>query len=194
MVGCKGEASIAIRGDSTAIASRSGLAKIFNLAPFLDWKRWWVIVASDLDRNPFNDGVGGQDIRKMRVKMENDFVHRGITTIIYDRRNDGEDARAYIAELSAAVATLQTKHFLIMPQVPKSAGDKEAEDQVLAMQFIDKEVLARWPDNTLSPSERVQFLEELADDKTRLDKLHRNEQGQAIEAKWIGRWLKEHGF
>ncbi len=121
----------------------------------------------------------------MRVKMEADREHRKITTIIYDRRNDDEDAQAYVADLSAAIATLQTDHFLIMPQVPQSAGKPETPDQIAAMAAIDEAVLSKWPNNTFSPGDRAQFLGELSADDTRFDGLHRNEKGQAIEARWI---------
>lgn len=194
LVACGVEETIAIRGDSTAIASRSGIAKVFNLMPSWDWKRWWVVVSSDLGRKPFNDGVGGQDIRTMRAKMEADQSHRKVTTVIYDRRNDGEDAVSYVSELSAAVATLQTDQFLIMPQVPKSSGFRETEDQTAAMAEIDRRVLEMWPSNTLSLAERKAFLAELETDETRLDGLHRNETGQAIEARYIGGWLKQRGW
>ncbi len=194
LVSCGGEDTLAIRGDSTAIASRNGIAKVYNLLPSWDGKRWWVIVSSELGRKPFNDGVGGQDMHTMRAKMEADHEHRKITTIIYDRRNDDEDAQAYVADLSAAVATLQTDHFLIMPQVPQSAGKPETPDQIAAMAEIDRQVLARWPNNTFSPAERQAFLAELSADDTRFDGLHRNEKGQQIEARWIGGWIKKRGW
>lgn len=39
LVACGIEEGLAIRGDSTAIASRAGLAKAFNLIPSWDRKR-----------------------------------------------------------------------------------------------------------------------------------------------------------
>ncbi len=194
LAGCGAEDSLAIHGDSTAIASRSGFAKVFNIAPSWDWRRWWVIVSSDMDRKPYNDGVGGQNMHTMRVKMEADHAHTKITTIIYDRRNDDEDAQAYVADLSAAVASLQTDHFLILPQVPQSRGKQETQDQTKAMAEIDRQVLALWPKNTFSPAERQTFLAELSPDDTRFDGLHRNGKGQGIEARFIESWLKQRGW
>ena len=71
LAGCSAPV-MAVRGDSTAIASREGAAKAFNLAPSLDGKRWWNIVRrTNFGGKPaFNDGVGGQDIQTMREKME----------------------------------------------------------------------------------------------------------------------------
>lgn len=188
--GCD-EPALAVRGDSTAIASRSGLAKIWNVYPAWDTYRWWVIVGKSFTprRAVFNDGVGGQSIQTLRDKMVADQEHRALPTVIYDRRNDGEDASQYVAALREEVATLQTPDFLILPQVPRSAGFPEPPDQTAAMTEIDRQVFALWPENTFSPSDRDAFLAELATDDTRLDGLHRNEKGQAIEAKWIGNWL-----
>lgn len=194
LVGCEGSDTLAVRGDSTAIASRSGLAKIFNFAPSWDWKRWWVMVAADLGRKPFNDGVGGQDIRTMRDKMIADQKHRMITTIIYDRRNAGEEPLQYIADLKDAIATLTTDHFLVMPQVPQSHRLPESDEQRAAMAEIDRQVLLLWPRNTFSPEERTAFLAELDADDTRIDGLHRNENGQLIEARYIGGWIKQRGW
>ncbi len=188
--GCD-EPALAVRGDSTAIASRDGLAKIWNAYPAWDAHRWWVIVGKTFtpQRAVFNDGVGGQSIQTLRDKMVADQDHRGLPSVIYDRRNDGEDATQYVAALKEAIATLKTRDFLILPQVPRSEGFPEPPDQSAAMAEIDRQVLALWPGNTFSPSERAAFLGELAPDDTRLDGLHRNEKGQAIEARWIGHWL-----
>lgn len=190
LTGCN-EPALAVRGDSTALASRSGLSKIWNLYPAWDAQRWWVIVGKSFapQRAVFNDGVGGQSIRTMRDKMLADQTHRALPTVIYDRRNDEEDAAQYVAALGEAIATLTTQDFLILPQVPRSASFPEPPDQSAAMAEIDRQVLALWPDNTFPPSQREAFLAELASDDTRLDGLHRNEKGQAIEAKWIGWWL-----
>lgn len=151
-------------------------------------------VSSYLGRKPFNDGVGGQDIRTMREKMQADQAHRRVTTVIYDRRNDGEDPALYVSDLRAAVATLETDRFLIMPQVRKSRGVQETDDQIAAMDDIDRRVLEVWPSNTFSLDERKAFLAELEADETRFDGLHRNETGQEIEARYIGRWLKQRGW
>jgi hypothetical protein len=195
IAGCD-EPTLAIRGDSTAIASRSGLAKAWNLHPAWDAKRWWVIVAHEFSppRTTFNDGVGGQDIRTMRDKMLADHDHRTVTTIIYDRRNNGEEPTQYVTDLKRAVATLTTDHFLIMPQVPQSRGNPETSDQIASMAEIDRQVLAAWPQNTFSPLDREAFLAALDPDDTRIDGLHRNEKGQLIEAAWIGRWLRSRNW
>ncbi len=117
--------------------------------------------------------------------MEKDENHRYVTTIIYDRRNDGEDPKEYIEDLSRAISCLKTERFLILPQVPQSFGRTESQEQISAMREIDDAVVAKWPKNTFSIPERSSFLSDLSDDSTRIDGLHRNEKGQAIEAKWI---------
>ncbi|MET3612405.1 hypothetical protein ABID16_000710 [Rhizobium aquaticum] len=185
------EPGLAVHGDSTALASRSGLAKIWNFHPSWDTRRWWVIVGKSFtpQRTPYNDGVGGQTMQTMRDKMLADSDHRALPTVIYDRRNDNEDPAQYVATLKEAVATLSTRDFLILPQVPRSAGSPETPEQIAAMAEIDRQVLSLWPDNTFSPSDRKAFLAELAPDDTRIDGLHRNEKGQEIEARWIGGWL-----
>lgn len=190
------EPQIAVHGDSTAIGSRDGLAKIWNLAPSWDDKRWWTILGNSYDpnREVFNDGVGGQSIVTLRDKMVSDLAHRSLPTIIYDRRNTGETADAYMTNLTAAIATLETDRFLIMPQVPQSAGKPESVEQIGAMVEIDAAVLAKWPNNTFSPEERALFFAALQPDDTRADGLHRNEKGQAIEAEFIGRWLHERNW
>jgi hypothetical protein len=193
--GCS-EPSLAVRGDSTAIGSREGVAKIWNLAPSYDYKRWWNILGSEhLPRYAvFNDGVGGQSISTMRDKMLADEKHRALLTIIYDRRNDGEDPVEYVNALAAAVETLETTRFLILPQVARSGDESEEDDQISAMSAIDQAVTHRWPENTFSPVEREAFVEALSSDTTRFDGLHRNAHGQAIEAKFIGGWLRSRGW
>ncbi len=194
LTSCRNGDVIAIHGDSTAVGSRAGIAKIFNIAPIWDSRRWWVQVARSLNRTPFNDGVGGQDMRTLREKMEKDENHRYVTTIIYDRRNDGEDPKEYIEDLSRAISCLKTERFLILPQVPQSFGRTESQEQISAMREIDDAVVAKWPKNTFSIPERSSFLSDLSDDSTRIDGLHRNEKGQAIEAKWITKWLQERSW
>ncbi len=195
LAGCS-QPDLAVHGDSTAIASRDGLAKAWNIAPSFDGKRWWNIVSKSFtpSRPVLNTGVGGQSIFTMRDKMVADKEHRSITTVIYDRRNDGEDAATYVATLAEAVGTLETDRFLFLPQVARSKGFAEAADQAEAMPAIDEAVAARWPNNTFSAAERAAFVAALSDDDTRYDGLHRNARGQQIEAEHIGGWLRARSW
>ncbi|MBA2587648.1 MAG: hypothetical protein H0U98_03390 [Alphaproteobacteria bacterium] len=186
---------IAVHGDSTAIGSRIPLLeKYWNIFPQLDGARWWNQLSQSYRpaRPVFNDGVGGQSIVTMRRKMEQDVLHRRDTTIIYDRRNDGENANSYVENLAAALATLATDHFLIMPQVPRA--DAESPQDLAVLKKIDGLVSARWPHNSFSGPERQRFLAALAFLDTRDDGLHRNRKGQAIEARLIKAWLNARGW
>lgn len=139
----------------------------------------------------FNDGVGGQTIFALRDKMQKNSGHRSDTTIIYDRRNSGETAVDYIAALDAGLATLRTRHFLILPQVPFF---NKSEPDLPIMREIDRRVLARWPGNTFNTAERAAFDKALSDPTTRADTLHRNAKGQAIEMRFIKAWLDARGW
>lgn len=188
---------MAVRGDSTAIASRGGFSKVFDVVPSLDGRRWWNIVRCSRPGHVvvFNDGVGGQDIDTLRAKMEADKAHQTVPTIIYDRRNKGETADHYEAQLAAAIATLNTDRFLIMPQVPGSRGFAEPNaDQLETMATIDRRVRTRWPNNTFSEAEAAALIAVLEPDSTRIDGLHRNTEGQAIEAGFITAWIDRHDF
>ena len=193
LTGC-GEPTIAVHGDSTALASRSGLAKAYNFAPSWDGYRWWVILGKDMGRRIFNDGLGGQSIATMRDKMVADDAHRSITTIIYDRKNTDEDPATYVEVLADGIATLNTNEFLIIPQVPRAGNDPDPEAELQEMAEIDATVAEKWPGNTFSQAERTDFINALAEANTRLDGLHRNERGQAFEAKFIGDWLQARGW
>lgn len=195
MAGCSPPA-FAVRGDSTAIASREGAAKAYNLAPHLDGKRWWNIVRrTNFGGDPaFNDGVGGQDVRTMREKLEADHKHRRLPTVIYDRRNEGETADHYEAEVAKAIEGLSADCVLIMPQVSGSTSYVETDpEQVPTMAEIDRRFRSRWPDYTPPKAEADELVKALADDNTRYDGLHRNAKGQAIEARYISTWLKRQG-
>lgn len=185
---------IAIHGDSTAQGARiGGISVIWNLFPKLDGIRWWNRLARSYDppRQVFNDGAGGQTILALREKMEKDFVHRRDLTIIYDRRNAGEDPDFYIATLNAALATLQTRHFLILPQV--GWATVKDEDWTV-VQEINRRIVLKWPSNTFSPREAASFAKALASPSTRIDGLHRNALGQAIEARYIKAWIDARGW
>ncbi|MFC5346250.1 hypothetical protein ACETK8_15700 [Brevundimonas staleyi] len=176
---------IAIRGDSTALASGAGLRKAFNFAPSLDGERWWNCFRGDAFA--YNDGEGGQSIAAMRDKMVADQQHRDWPTIIYDRRNGGETAEDYVAALADAVATLETDDFLILPQVPFAEGKEDADYQAV-MDEIDAEVARRWPSNTFDAATRTAFVAALSPASTRLDGLHRNAEGGRIECRFIKEW------
>lgn len=182
--------SLAIRGDSTAIGSREGVYKVYNILPSLDSARWWNRVAAKHAPHlaTFNDGVGGQTIQSMRLKMEADRLHKGWPTVIYDRRNEGESADAYLSELGLAVASLKTEKFLIMPQIRRAEG-KDATEVLEIMSKIDIRVHQQWPNNTMTQTEADALRLALSSASTRYDGLHRNARGQAIEADAIWRWI-----
>ncbi len=185
---------IAVHGDSFAIGSRiPAMERFWNLVPSLDSTRWWNRLSRSYQpaRPVFNDGVGGQTIFALRDKMQRDPDHRSDTTIIYDRRNDGETASDYVAALAAGLGTLRTRHFLILPQVPFF---NKSEPDLPIMREIDRRVLARWPDNTFNAAERAAFDHALSDPATRADTLHRNAKGQAIEMGFIKAWLDARGW
>jgi hypothetical protein len=185
---------LAVHGDSTAQGSRiDGISVLWNLFPRLDGIRWWNQLARSYNppRAVFNDGAGGQTIVALREKMEKDFAHRRDMTIIYDRRNSGETPEFYIATLDAALATMQTRHFLIMPQV----GWATVKDEDWAViQDINRRIVLKWPLNTFSPRETASFEMALASPSTRIDGLHRNAIGQAIEAGYIKAWIDARGW
>lgn len=179
----------AIRGDSTALASGEGWRKVYNLAPSLDDERWWNCFRGN--NFAFNDGVGGQSIYALRDKMLSDVEHRDWPTIIYDRRNEGETTDAYVAALAAAVSTLETDDFLIMPQIP-FAENREGAEYLAVLSAIDAEVTRRWPDNTFDAPTRTAFLVALSSDSTRLDGLHRNAAGARIECRFVKEWTSAY--
>lgn len=180
---------LAVHGDSTAIGSRIAWhEKFWNAMPMRDGTRWF----NQLGRSVFNDGVGGQSIATMRDKMLADKEHRSTPTVIYDRVNTGETSAMYVEALSAGVATLKTRCFLIMPQVRNAEGQWDGLSRTV-MPSIDAEVRRRWPNNTFTEAETRALNVELAPQGTRADKLHRNATGQAIEARYIGAWLKHRG-
>lgn len=185
---------IAIHGDSTALGSRtSGVARLWNMVPALDSERWWNKLSRSYSphRIIFNDGVGGQPMAVMRDKMQSDKGHRQDLVIIYDRLNDDETADAYIAALSAAVATLQTNHFLILPQVSWATIK---DDKLQTLQDLNRRIPAKWPRNTFSATEAAGFAKALSDPSTRSDGLHRNLKGQTIEARYIKTWIDARGW
>ena len=185
---------IAVHGDSTAIGSRiSGIGRLWNLVTALDGERWWNRLARSYKppRKVFNDGVGGQTIVALREKMERDAGHRQDLTIIYDRRNPGETVNSYISNLGAAVATLRTRHFLILPQIGW-ATIKESDLPII--QEINRRIIMAWPQNTFSASQAAAFARALSDPSTRSDGFHRNAKGQAIEALEIKSWIDARGW
>lgn len=186
--------AIAIHGDSTAQGARTvGMSVLWNLFPRFDKIRWWNQLSRSYNppRPIFNDGVGGQTISAMREKMERDVSHRRDLTIIYDRRNPGETPEFYISNLSAALATLKTSHFLIMPQV----GWATVKDEDwAAIQEINRRIALKWPSNTFSTREARSFREALAAPSTRFDGFHRNAIGQSIEAHYIKAWIDARGW
>ncbi len=183
------EKTIAIHGDSTAIASRIPYSeKIWNTVPLRDPTRWF----NKLGRKIHNDGVAGQSILELRDKMLADTEHRANTTIIYDRMNDGETPAMYVDALEKSVATLQTKCVLILPQIPNHRERLDVDSRFV-MPLIDAEVRRRFPANTLNEQEQRSLVRELSDPATRADDIHRNAAGQAIEARHIAAWLKRTG-
>ncbi|MES2834795.1 MAG: hypothetical protein V4707_08820 [Pseudomonadota bacterium] len=179
-------AELEVHGDSTAVGSREGLLKIFNFAPKLDGARWPNRLGKALSVDVHNTGVGGSTMAATVARMKR-HGHFDRPSIIYDRINDEESPEAYLAALTQAVGLLKGD-FLIMPQVPNSAG---AEDTELRnrMAIVNVEVRRRWPDHTLSRKDTVALLTDLYEADTRYDGVHRNAKGQGIEAVAVRRWI-----
>ncbi len=175
--------SFLVHGDSTAAGTGATV-------------RWFDTLGAgyDPDRLVVNFGVGGQGIATMRAKMVGDQSRAAWTTIIYDRRNVGEDfdAATYLNELTTAVATL-TGRFLIMPQVYLSDGAETAPNQAV-MDTINAGIRSTWPGNTFDATLEGTFQTALQPGSTRADGLHRNNAGQAIEAATIRSWLDGKGW
>jgi len=189
-----GQNKLAIHGDSTALGSGEGLAKIYNFFPSYDENRWWVRLAGAHKPRltTFNAGRGGQDSSMLRNEMIADRAHRDWPTIIYDRVNDGESAEAYVANLRAAVAQLETDKFLILPQIRRAEGEEPPLEQIMV--DIDRQISALWPDNTLPELEANNLRHALSSDETRLDGLHRNARGQHAEFRHIKQYTDSKGW
>lgn len=185
---------IVVHGDSTAVGSRIPLSeKFWNVLPSLDGTRWWVRLGKSYSptRPVLNDARKGQTIHTMRLRMEADRSNSDKVTVIYDRINTEEDLHEYLIDLDAAIRTLTTTKFLIMPQIP---SDLDNTDVRSTMAEIDAFASARWPRNTLSTREREKLQADLKSPDTRADGIHRNAHGQKIEFLAVKHWLDEHGW
>ena len=92
-------------------------------------------------------------------------------------RGPGHPANKSFSDLAASAAR--------GPGEPAGSGGFEK---------IDSLVAARWPHNSFSGPERARLLAALASPDTRVDGLHRNRKGQAIEARSIKAWLDARGW
>lgn len=185
---------IAVHGDSTALATRDGLAKMFKLAPRLDRRRWHSGLSARLASHPVirNTGVNSSSIIQVidRMRVSGDLR---CPTILFDRMNDEENADDYLAELERAVALIESDDWLIVPQVPKAAG-QENPALLAHMMRINEGVRERWPAHTFSREATDAFIAALSPADTRYDGLHRNTRGQRIEAAFISAWIKRKGW
>lgn len=192
--GCDGGPVLMVHGDSTAVGAGQGLAKIMNLAPGLDGARWsnQVANAQSPRRHVYNTGKSGSTIQAAVDRMRAS-PRRRAPTIIYDRINLDETLPGYLAGLETVVTLIEGDQWLILPQVPRAAGQENPE--ILdRMARVDAYVRGRWPDHTFTENETRVFLGELASAHTRLDGLHRNAAGQAIEARHVTAWTRRAGW
>lgn len=155
---------------------------------------WFAALAGGYSpaRAVYNDAASGQSVFTLRDRMLADARRRDWPTILYDRRNGGETAAAYLAALETAVSTL-TGRFLILPQVAMADG-AEAADVLAIHAEINAGIRARWPWNTFDAAAEAALLSALAPGSTRADGLHRNTAGQAIEAAAVRAWLDAKGW
>ncbi|MES2834746.1 MAG: hypothetical protein V4707_08575 [Pseudomonadota bacterium] len=155
---------------------------------------WFAALAGGYSpgRAVYNDAASGQSVFTLRDRMLADTRRRDWPAILYDRRNTGETAAAYLEALETAVSTL-TGRFLILPQVAMADG-AEAPDVLAVHAEINAGIRARWPGNTLDAAAEAALLGALAPGSTRSDGLHRNNAGQAIEAAAVRAWLDAKGW
>jgi hypothetical protein len=155
---------------------------------------WFAALAAGYSpaRAVYNDATSGQSVSTLRDRMLADTRRRDWPTILYDRRNGGETAAAYLAALETAVSTLSGR-FLILPQVPMADG-AEASDVLAIHAEINAGIRLRWPGNTFDAVAEAALLSALVQGSTRADGLHRNNTGQAIEAAAVRTWLDAKGW
>lgn len=177
--------TIAVYGDSTAAgAGASSYAK--------SW--YWLLYTSYAPlRSGYQNATGGQAITTLANIVTADTDHRKWTTIFYDRHNTGETADLWMEQIARAVAHLQTPRFLIMPQVAAAEGGDTAAFQAITDE-INVRIKATYPNNTFDAALEAQFLAELDPASTRVDGVHRNDIGQAIEKTYIRNWLDGKGW
>lgn len=173
--------AFAIHGDSTARGDGAATT-------------WFAALAGGYSpaRAIYNDAASGQSVFTLRDRMLADTRRREWPTILYDRRNGGETAAAYLAALEGAASTL-TGRFLILPQVAMADG-AEPSDVLAIHAEINAGIRARWPGNTFDAAAEAALLSALAPGSTRADGLHRNNAGQAIEAAAVRAWLDAKGW
>lgn len=177
--------SFNVYGDSTANGDGASVAAT----------KWYNLLATSYtpDRAVKGNGVSGQSISDMTTGVLADTKRRGWITVFYDRRNTGETADNYLAQLALATGHLTTGRFLIMPQVPMADGTEDPAYQAV-LDDINGRLLVTYPGNTFDATTRDAFLAELAPGSTRSDGLHRNDTGQAIEESYIRTWLDGKGW
>ncbi|MBJ3784713.1 SGNH/GDSL hydrolase family protein [Devosia sediminis] len=110
--------------------------------------------------------------------------------ILYDRRNAGESVDEYMASLAEAKAKIGDDRLLILPQVPVSGGREDGLTLPVLL-GINERLLTEFPENSFDAEVQAAFLEALAGDETRSDRIHRNDVGQEIEAGFIADWLQQ---
>jgi hypothetical protein len=141
-----------------------------------------------------NAGVSGQSIADMVTGMQADTTHRRWFTAIVDKINVGETEVGYMASLAQAVSLIPSGRFYIHPQIPKTDGTEDSGAARDLLNAVNADIIATYPNNTLSSADQAALIAALADSTTRADGLHRNDKGQAIEAMFISSWLTRRGW
>jgi len=177
--------AFAVYGDSTAAAAGSSSSAT----------QWYSLLYTGYTPNriAYRNATGGQGIADMAADVIADEAHSDWLHIFYDRKNTGETADLWLAQIALAVTNLQTNRFLIMPQVPFADGAEDATNQLI-LDEINTRIRATYPNNTFTVAQETAFLSNLSSGTTRSDGLHRNDVGQAIEANTIRTWLDGKGW
>ena len=132
-------------------------------------------------------------IAKILETIKESPTRTSAIVIIYDRRNAGETADSYLADLHEAADLIGHSRFLILPQVPVS-GEREDRLTLEILTSINRRLLAEFTANTFDAATQAAYIADLSGDVTRSDHIHRNDVGQQIEADYISRWLLEKSF
>ncbi len=138
-----------------------------------------------------NQSRSRSSLTDIREQVEDAGDLEGTTVIIYDRRNAGESVDDYMSNLAAIIDHAESAEVLILPQVPVS-GNREDGLTLPILLEINRRLVEDLPEHTFDLETQQAFLSALAGDETRSDRIHRNEQGQKLEAEFIARWLAEH--
>lgn len=189
------ERALSVHGDSIAVGSREGLYKIYNFAPTLDPARWSYIVARGMKpaRQVILTAKGGSTMAESVERMRAHPEALNSPTVIYDLINDSETVEGYLADLEEAVSLVKNERLLIMPQVPR-AGGRDSPERIAKLAAVNNAVRQRWPDNSFSHEEALALIIDMQPENTRYDGLHRNANGEKIEARHIEAWMTRRSW